>query len=321
MLVRFWGTRGSLPVAANADVILEKVARALVEAKGKRFSDTAEAALYAQTHLPFPTRGTYGGATPCVEIEGGEGAFVVCDMGSGLREFGISAMRRCAEGHPRLFHIFLSHMHWDHIMGLPYFRPAFDSGATIIIHSGHPDAEEAIRRQHAELSFAVPFEAFRAKIEFQVHQPWVPFEIAGLEVSLIQQEHAQIGSFGYRFAFGNRVVCYSTDAEHKAEEMELESLFSAFFKDADLVICDTMYSLADTVSLKEDLGHSSNVVAVDMCHEAGVRTLALFHHEPAYSDADIQRMFEETLRYEEMVRGDRPKLEVVCAYDGFEVAV
>jgi phosphoribosyl 1,2-cyclic phosphodiesterase len=241
-------------------------------------------------------------------------------MGSGLREFGHSAMRRCAEGHPRVFHIFLSHMHWDHIMGLPYFRPAFDSGAKIVIHSGHPDAEAALRRQQEEISFPVPFDEFRANIEFAVHPPWVPFEVAGLKVSLISQTHAH-GSFGYRFEKAGKAVVYSTDAEHKVDDMELEALFSAFFNEAALVICDTMYSLAESVSLKQDLGHSSNVVAVDLCHDAGAQRLVLFHHEPAYSDAHIQRMFTETIKYEEMVRADRPALEVICAYDGLEIQI
>ncbi|HLY78992.1 MAG TPA: hypothetical protein VKQ70_06430, partial [Caulobacteraceae bacterium] len=79
MLVRFWGTRGSLPVAMRAETTLAKVARALVAADGRRFASEAEAARFAMTELDFATAGTFGGATPCVEIEGGDGAFMVCD--------------------------------------------------------------------------------------------------------------------------------------------------------------------------------------------------------------------------------------------------
>jgi len=320
MLVRFWGTRGSLPVAPHADAVLAKVARALKAADGRRFANEAEAAAFARANLDFATRGAYGGATPCVEIEAGEEAFAICDMGSGLRDFGLSATRRCAEGHPRVYHFFLSHLHWDHIMGFPFFRPAYESGSRIIIHTGHADAEAALRRQQEAISFPVPFDALKAHIEFVVHRPEESFEAAGMEVSLVRQSHAR-GSFGYRFDRPGKAVVYSTDAEHKPEDMDLEEDVEAFFANADLVICDTMYSLGEAVSLKQDLGHSSNVVAVDLCHAAGARRLALFHHEPSYTDADIQRMYDETLRYEEAVRGGRPKLEVVCAYDGLEVAV
>lgn len=93
-----------------------------------------------------------------------------------------------------------------------------------------------------------------------------------------------------------------------------------FIAEAHLVIADTMYSLADSVSMKEDWGHSSNIVAVDLCHEAGAQRLALFHHEPTYSDAAIKRMHAETIRYEELTRSGEP-LEVLCAYDGLCVEV
>ncbi|MGZ6016400.1 MAG: MBL fold metallo-hydrolase, partial [Phenylobacterium sp.] len=280
----------------------------------------AEAAAFAQGALDFATYGGFGGATSCVEIEGAAPAFFVCDMGSGLREFGLDAFRRCAAGHPKVFHIFLSHLHWDHIMGFPFFGPAFDPSATIVFHTGHADAEEALRRQQEEISFPVPFDWLKAKMSFEVHAVGEPFDAAGVTVTLIQQHHSH-ESFGYQFVRDARSVIYSTDSEHKLDNMESEAAFEAFFADADLVICDTMYSLGDTVSLKQDWGHSSNIVAVDLCHAAGAKRLALFHHEPTYTDEDIQRMHAETVRYEELVRADRPELEVLCAYDGLEVEV
>jgi phosphoribosyl 1,2-cyclic phosphodiesterase len=320
MLVRFWGTRGSLPVSQSYDAALTRVVRALMIARGRSFADEAEAAEFAREELDFATHGSYGGATACVEIEGDESAFVVCDLGSGLRGFGDSALRRCAEGHPRVYHVFLSHLHWDHIMGFPFFRPAYESGATIVIHSGHRDAEAALYRQQESISFPVPFEELKARISFEVHHPLEPFEAAGLQVSMIRQTHAN-GSFGYRFERGGKAVVYSTDAEHKPDDMEAESDIESFFEKADLVVCDTMYSLGDAVTLKQDRGHGTNVVAVDLCQAAGARRLALFHHEPSHSDTQIQQMYYETVRYEELVRGGRPKLEVLCAYDGLEIAV
>jgi phosphoribosyl 1,2-cyclic phosphodiesterase len=320
MLVRFWGTRGSLPVAAEAVEIQEKIVHALMAANGRTFADAAEAAAFAQANLDFAVYGAYGGATSCVEIEGGDDVFMVCDLGSGVRQFGVDALRRCAGGRPRTFHVFLSHMHWDHIMGFPFFGPAFDPAATIVIHAGHADAEEALRRQQDEISFPVPFDWLSAKIEFVTHALGAPFEVAGVAVTLIRQHHSH-DSYGFHFERDGRTVIYSTDSEHKLDNMESEAAFEAFFAGADLVICDTMYSLGDTVSLKQDWGHSSNIVAVDLCHAAAAKRLALFHHEPTYSDEDIQRMHAETVRYEELVRAGRPALEVICAFDGLEVTI
>jgi phosphoribosyl 1,2-cyclic phosphodiesterase len=317
MLVRFWGTRGSLPVAAKADAVRTKIANALVAANGRSIGNLGEAEAFIDKELDFAASGTYGGATACVEIEAGD-SFFVCDMGSGLREFGLSAMKRCAEGHKRTFNFFQSHLHWDHIMGFPFFVPAFDPLAKIVIHSAHPDAEDALRRQQEEISFPVPFDWLRASIEFVAMTPGEPIEVDGLTVLAEKQQHSH-DSYGYRFTDADgRTVVFSTDSEHKPDNMKDEEAFIQFFKSADLVICDTMYSLADSVSMKEDWGHSSNVVAIDLCHEAKAKRLALFHHEPTYDDEDIQRMHQESIRYEALTR-EGSELEVLCAYDGMEI--
>ncbi|MET0251871.1 MAG: MBL fold metallo-hydrolase [Novosphingobium sp.] len=315
MKVRFWGTRGSLPVAQKGSVVRDKVIRALLAADGRNFADAAEAGRFVDDELEFATAQTYGGATTCVEIEAGDDAFIVCDMGSGLRDFGLDAMGRCAAGHPRVYHFFLSHLHWDHIMGFPFFVPAFDAAAQIVIHAGHADAETALRRQQEEISFPVPFDWLRANISFRTLAPGETYRIGGVDVSLIEQHHSHT-SYGYRFTDGAGITTvFSTDSEHKIDRMEGEGDVAGFFADADLVICDTMYSLADSVSMKEDWGHSSNIVAIDLCHEARARRLALFHHEPTCGDEAIQQLHRESIRYEELTRTDRP-LEILCAYDG-----
>ena len=321
MQVRFWGTRGSLPVAPQAQTIADKVAEALFVAGGRSFADKSAALRYVEDDLDFAVGQSYGGATSCVEIDIGEGPFIVCDMGSGLREMGLDSLRRCAgSDRPREWHFFLSHLHWDHIMGFPFFVPSFMEGAKIVIHAGHTDAEEALRRQQEEISFPVPFDWLKADFTFRTLETGQNYAIGGVTVAMIEQQHSH-ASFGYRFTDADgRVAIYSTDSEHRIDRMEGEADIAAFFGGADLVVCDTMYSLADSVSMKEDWGHSSNIVAVDLCHEAGARRLALFHHEPTYSDFDIARMHRETIRYEELTREKKP-LEVLCAYDGLCVDV
>lgn len=318
MRVRFWGTRGSLPVASTAYAVQDKIARALVSAAGRNFNDIDDARNFAAGALDFAIYGSYGGATTCVEIDTGGDEFIVCDMGSGLREFGLDAMRRCASGHQRIYHFFMSHLHWDHIMGFPFFVPAFDPGAKIVVHSGHADAEQALRRQQEEISFPVAFDWLRANIEFVTLETGKHYAIGSVDVELMEQRHSH-NSYGYRFTDKHgKVTVFSTDSEHKMEEMDGENAITRFFAEADLVICDTMYSLADSVSMKEDWGHSSNIVAIDLCHGALAKKLALFHHEPTYSDEDIQRMHRESVRYEELTRDGRP-LDVLCAYDGLEL--
>jgi phosphoribosyl 1,2-cyclic phosphodiesterase len=320
MVVRFWGTRGTLPVATTAREVRTKIANALVSASGTAIATQEDAFRYIDQELDFASGATYGGATSCVEIECGDDAFFICDMGSGLPQFGRDAMALCRRGREAKFNVFLSHMHWDHIMGFPPFLPAFDDNSAIVIHSCHADAEEALRRQHDEMSYPVPFDSLAAQISFVSMIPGEELEVDGLKVMPMRQDHPH-ASFGYRFTDrADRCVVYSTDSEHRIDNMDCEDAFAAFFRDADLVICDTMYSLAATNSSQEDWGHSSNVVAIDLCRLAGAKRLALFHHDPFHSDDEIQRVHDDSIRYEELTRVGAP-LEVLCAYDGLEIAL
>jgi phosphoribosyl 1,2-cyclic phosphodiesterase len=319
MLVRFWGTRGSLPTPLDAEAVRRKIVAAVMAAGGRRFETEADATRFLDADLDFAQRGTYGGESSCVEIETGADEYVICDMGSGLRRFGTDSIRRTASGHSKTYNFFMSHLHWDHIMGFPFFVPAFDPDVTIRIFSGHGDAERALRRQQNKISFPVPFDKLNARFEFTTLTPGENYDIAGCGVRLIQQFHDN-ASYGYRFESGGKSVIYSTDSEHKPERVKEGREFVAFLENADLVIFDTMYSLADTLSMKEDWGHSSNIVAVDLCHRAGVKRLAMFHHEPANDDETMMRIHEETIRHEQSTRED-VSLEVLCAYDGFEIAL
>ena len=115
-------------------------------------------------------------------------------------------------------------------------------------------------------------------------------------------------------------MIYSTDAEHKLDEVSDTQAAVDFYRDADLVIFDSMYSLADSVSVKEDWGHSSNVVGVDLCHRAGVKHYCMFHHEPICDDEMIFQVLKETIRYEEITR-EGQAFKVSSAYDGLEIEV
>jgi phosphoribosyl 1,2-cyclic phosphodiesterase len=298
-------------VALTADDVRRKIGAALHAASGRTFASPAEAAAFAAS-LPFDVGGTYGGHSPCVELETGTGEYVLCDLGSGVRPFGQATMARHGDA-PQTYHVFMSHVHWDHIMGLPFFTPAYRAGNRIVIYGGHTDLAAALRRQMDQPSFPVPFSALRADISF-VHLTPGTHEVAGMQVTLKRQRHPG-DSYGYRFERGERAVVYSTDSEHKLGDDAETLAFAQFFRAADVVIFDAMYSLADAISVKADWGHSSNIIGVELCQLAGVRTLCLFHHEPALDDAAIDAALAETRRFEEITRGVHP-LGIVAAYHG-----
>ena len=317
--VRFWGTRGSLPVALTAAGVRRKLVAALRGTSGRHFASDAEIEQHLDT-LPFAAANTYGGHTSCVEIEAGGPDFLLCDLGSGARPFGLSAMARRKGGAPQTFHIFMSHLHWDHIMGLPFFVPAFIPGNRVFIYGSHAELEMALRRQQEPPSFPVGFDTiFEGRVQFVHLEPGVAHEVAGMRVTTMLQRHAG-DSYGYRFEAHGKVLVYSTDSEHPLADPAHTERFVQFFGGADLVIFDAMYSLADAISVKADWGHSSNVVGVELCQLAGARHLCMTHHEPVFDDAAIEAMLAETRRLEEITRNG-PALRISAAYDGLDVAL
>ena len=318
MRVRFWGTRGSLPVALTAADVRRKLLAALRAARGQPLASEADLERVV-AGLAFADAGTYGGHTSCVQIETGGFDYFICDMGSGLRSFGQAVMAQRAGGMGQTFHIFLSHLHWDHIMGLPFFAPAFVPGNRVVIYGSHTGLEAALRRQQDPPSFPVDFSIFGAALEFVHLEPGRAHEVAGVGVTSMLQRHGG-DSFGYRFESQGKVVVYSTDSEHPLEQAEHAERFVNFFRDADLVIFDGMYSMADAVSIKADWGHSSNIIGVELCQRAGARQLCLFHHEPVADDAALDVLLAETRRLEEITRGAK-RLRVSAAYDGLEIGL
>ena len=319
--VRFWGTRGAMPVAATAKEVREKIVDALLTAQGQQFENRQAAERFALGRLGFAGSATYGGATCCVEIDCSDEAFFICDMGSGLPRLGIDASSRCAAGRRKKYNIFLSHLHSDHVMGFPAFLPGRDPDSDIAIHSCHADAEQILRKNQQEAAHSRQTDDWSASLRFVTLKPGKQAMIDGMLVDTIDQQHPG-GSFGYRFTNpSGRTVVYSTDSEHRIDDMNrTEDRFAAFFADAELVICDTMYSLAKSTTTKEYSGHSSNVVAIDLCRQAGAKRLALFHHDPLHDDDDIQQLHEDSVRYEELTRDGAP-VEIFCSYDGLEIRI
>ena len=279
MRVRFWGTRGSIPVALTSADIRDKVAVALMRAGGRSFESIGEAYAYAEQQLDFSLSHTFGGHSACVELETGHDEYFVCDMGSGARPFGAHVLAR-QSGRPATVNVFMSHVHWDHIMGFPFFGPAYVPGTRIRIHGCHDVLEHAFRLQQAPPCFPVEFSQLSAQIEFVRLTPGQAHEISGVRVTPAPQMHSG-DSYGYRFESLGKSFVYTTDSEHKLENRSQTDLFVRFFHEADLVVFDAMYSLADAISVKADWGHSSNIIGVELWQTARIKRPSRFHHEPA----------------------------------------
>jgi phosphoribosyl 1,2-cyclic phosphodiesterase len=313
MKVRFWGTRGSLPRPTTGSEVRTKIAKALEMAQGHVLPDARARDRFIDTALPFASRAGFGGNTSCVQIEGSE-EHILCDAGTGLRDFGKDLMKRGKIG-PSRFHIFLSHLHWDHIQGFPFFAPAYVPGTSIDIYGCHPGMDEAFRLQQAPPFFPLPLSELRSTIRFHTLSAEGEYDIAGFRIKVIEQDHPG-KSFGYSFTGCGRKIVYSTDSEHRVNPES--SPFVEFFRTADLLIFDAQYSLAEAELNKRDWGHSSNMMGVELAALAGVKHLVLFHTEPNLDDFRLEELKEKSASYSRIYAGDRP-LAVSVAYDGMEV--
>lgn len=320
MKVRFWGTRGSLPAAVTVQEIETKIMKSIRASQGRQFLTDEDLRRFIRHDLPFKVRGTYGTNTSCIELTGGED-YVVCDAGTGLRDFGkhvLTTMPGRSTSSPPVFHLFLSHLHWDHIQGFPFFVPAYIPGTRIIIYGCHQSLRQAFENQQQPLHFPVSLDRMGADITFHTLEPGTLYRIAGFDIRALRQRHPG-DSYGYRFEKDGKALVYSTDAEHKQDAVDGLYPFVEFFSDADLVIFDAQYTLLDSIDSKEDWGHSSNLAGVELAVRARARRLCLFHMEHTHDDETLDATLENTREYLRIYTGGNYSLELHLAYDGLEL--
>ena len=298
--VRFWGTRGSLSAPLDETAVRAKIRQALLAAPSAVLPTPRRSMRSSTANCRFRCAAR-SAATPAASRSRGGDDYLLCDLGTGVREFGNQVIAEHGPARPHCFNVFLSHVHWDHIMGFPFFAPAYIAGNRIRIHGCHKTLREAMVRQQSAPCFPVSFGSLPATIEFIELEPGVEYRSAAFR-SARSSSLTKANPTATGFPAAARSIVYSTDCEHKESVLDENYPFVEFFRDADLLIFDAMYSLAEAVSVKEDWGHSSNIVAVELAQMARVKRLVLFHHEPAYDDATIERVLRETIRYEEISR-------------------
>lgn len=316
MRITFWGVRGSIPSPLTAGEIRKKIFRALKRAleEGLDNSDALEGFL---DRLPHHVGATYGGNTPCVELNAGD-ELIVFDAGSGLKGLGTRLMEAEFGRGDGTCHLFLSHTHWDHIQGFPFFLPAFVKGNRICIYGADKDIRQRLSVQQDPRFFPVPLDSMAARLDFVSLSEGETVDIGDVSVSGIALNHPG-GAFGYRAERGDTAVVYATDTEFmNMSEADLAKYVS-FFSKADLLIFDSQYTLVEAFQ-KEDWGHSSSLKGVELAAAAQVDTLILFHHEPTYDDETLRDILRRTMKYAEL-QGSDGSPAVLMAYEGLALSV
>jgi phosphoribosyl 1,2-cyclic phosphodiesterase len=311
MQIKFWGVRGSLPAPVSSERIAEKLIRALNGAKGVDLDDVFSIQEYVDS-LPFEIRGTCGGNTSCVEILA-NGHRLIFDAGSGLRELGLQMMKEEFGQGQGEAHLFISHTHWDHIQGFPYFVPAYIPGNKIHIYSPKLDIQQKFATQQMDQDmFPMRLDDMSSDKEF-ITMPEDGVEIGDIRVDCLLLHHPG-GSWAYRVRAGGKTLVYATDGEYQDLSQEALQPYLDFFADADALIFDSMYTFSESVS-KEGWGHSTSLVGVDLSVKTGVKRLILFHHEPTYDDNKLAEIMQKTSQYYSLVR-EFGQLEILLAMEG-----
>jgi phosphoribosyl 1,2-cyclic phosphodiesterase len=269
--LRFWGVRGTVPTPA-----VEKL--------------------------------NYGGNTICLSASLGDRDHLILDCGSGLRILG-NHLAGLPKGVPRRYHIFLSHYHFDHIEGLPFFQPLYEAETTVVFHGFKPGKQTV--RQVLETIFAPPYFPVRlagvpAKVKY-VTENGRPRAVQDVKISCLPLRHPN-GSLSYRLEHGGRRIVFATDHEHGDEQTDRALV--RFSEGADYLIYDATYIPGEYESLRRGWGHSTWYAAVQAARAARVKHLILFHHHPEHTDGDLR----EILR---VARKELPSTEI--AREGMEL--
>jgi len=231
----------------------------------------------------------YGGNTSCLEIKVGDRRLVL-DAGTGIRGLGKTFLKDDISQ----IHILLTHTHWDHINGFPFFVPAYDPRRSVHIMAGHLRGGEGIQNvlaaQMDNPMFPVPLSAMQAKMRFEDFEAGMSFNIYDdVHVRTAPLNHPN-GATGYRIEHAGHAICYVSDTEHVPGKMDQNIL--GLIEGADLVIYDSTYT-EEEFPTKIGWGHSTWNEGVKLCRAAGAKSLAIFHHDPEHEDLFMDKLGEE----------------------------
>ncbi|HEY8039081.1 MAG TPA: MBL fold metallo-hydrolase [Polyangiaceae bacterium] len=252
--IRFWGVRGSCP-------------------------------------SPGPDTAGVGGNTSCVEVVAG-GTRLALDAGTGLRRLGgelLAESKRRGDGAPVELTVLLSHVHWDHIQGLPFFAPIYAPGTRLLLAGGATTTplRETLRRQMSAPTFPVDWNDLPASLDYRELRDGSRLRIGDAEVCVARANHPD-AVFAYRIEHAGHAVVYATDTEHYAC---VDPRLVALARDADVLVYDAQYLpeeyAGETGPSRVGWGHSTYQAGAALARAAGVRKLVLFHHDPVRTDEGV----------------------------------
>lgn len=315
MRIKFWGARGSVPSPLVSEDVQYKIKKILTRAIQKNIDSLEKIDGFLDSLSDF-SYGTVGGNTSCIEVDADDKIFIF-DMGSGLRNFG-QHLQDTNNFKNQTFYIFLTHTHWDHISGFPFFYPAFFPQNKLILHSTIPDFKERLEIQQDSKFFPVSMDSMHSEKEFVKLEYSSSIKYNDAEVSNLRLHHPG-GSFAYRLSCKGKTFVYATDSEFRNLSDTFILNFSNFCHQADALVIDAQYTFEEAAQ-KEDWGHSSALAGINIAADAGVKRIFLFHHDPNRNDEDLNAVYKKAANYHRM-NYPQSDLEIYLAREGMEIKI
>lgn len=291
--IKFWGVRGSLPASPSPEQLMYGMEGMLRNFFMAGYREPQQIPKYLSS-LEVPMVGGYGVATTCVELRSAKSQ-VIIDGGSGIRNLSDQIMSGTVGRGKGPFHIFMTHFHWDHVLGLPFFTPHFMPGIQIHYYAIQPELESLIRGIFKKPYFPVPFESLPANVHFHQLEPREPIQIDDITLTPYQLDHPD-PCWGYKIQSGGKTYSHCVDTEGTRVTREEMGLDLPLYQNTDLMYFDAQYTFPELAE-KANWGHSAAQVGLEIAFREGIKNVLFAHHDPGASTQQVQDLKRQTAEY------------------------
>lgn len=314
--IKLLGARGSLPTPMHPQ-ILEK--RLIERAKSFKASSARSSKEYFDS-LPIYMKGGYGGNTICVEVCAGEQKFLI-DAGTGIRNVIDPYMKSALGKGQGEMHLFFTHFHWDHVMGLPFFPPLYIKGNKIHLYAVQKELPLMMETLFQKPFFPIPFKALGAEIIFHQLEPRKPLQFKDFQITPYLLDHPD-PCWGYKVQSAGKSYAHCVDTEAKRVSPQDLGEDLPLYTDIDLMLFDGQYSVEEA-SEKVNWGHATAPRGLEIGLREKIKKIIFVHHDPMILDEHIAQTARNALLiYEHQLKSQGShQLEWEVGYEGMEITL